>query len=570
MNFLGLNLADGVINTEEAVIASGVDLSEESIRPSKKPLLKTSTPLVGKVRGIYQGGLVVAGGTLYKDFTAIATGFPDSPISFASFGDDTFIASGAIENKVYKGGVLRKMGINPPTQKLIITKTESGNLADGITSDYNYVYTFYDEANDRESAPSPPSDSITLNNDSIGLSGFEQSTNPQVSKRRIYRQGGTWTDYVFVAEIDNDNTIDDSYFDNIADVTLSESITSTTNYPPPLMTQIVAHDGGAFARLFGIGVDGVTLYYSDAFPFAEYWPLANRVIKGDKDDRIMWLESYHSSLIIFTNKRVLVMTGDEPGNFDFKELPGQPGLAAWQSVATSQRDNIFYLSTEGVRALTSEQGIGVKTLELKSEFEVDGTFGFYTETGTSGFYTETNQFGFYTEPLLGTEIGAFFENQYILTHRLGKVHILNSRDTDKTLKASFDAITDITALYNDGGTLLFGDSSGDVYEWGRGTRDSAFTYQSVQTDIGETNRRKRINRVELDIDASNLAVSLLSDGVEKATATFSTTGREKRYLYGGLGSRGRRFSLKFVNSDGDANKIYGFKYDAILIASEKP
>jgi len=105
----------------------------------------------------------------------------------------------SIKIKVSSSSTWRYLGIEAPTQAPSAAVGDAGSL-DGT---YYFRYTYYDSSLDIESNGSPASDAVTVANQEVDLSNIAGTGEPGVDKIRIYGLGGSVTEYMLIATIDN-------------------------------------------------------------------------------------------------------------------------------------------------------------------------------------------------------------------------------------------------------------------------------------------------------------------------------------------------------------------------------
>lgn len=565
MIFGGLNLKDGAVNTLEAVIAQGVDMSQDVIEPSKDHIAMNSSPLAGAVMGIFRRGglLAMAGGTFYDEYVSKATGFSTSAlVAFERVNDRVYFCNGVDECKVYDGAV-RKMGITAPIVAPSVAVSSNGDITG---NGYQWGISFYDSSNDRESILSPISSALNLSAQTAFLSNLEVSSDPAVDRKRIYRMGGNFSEFYFVAEIANSTT---TYTDETADGSLSTSASNSGNEPPPLLSGFVYHNGVMFG--WGHPAYPWRLYYSRTYPYVEAWPLGQYEGIGAYDDPIKSCVSYHGQLLIHTKKRVFLLTGDTPGSYSVHQIPGEPGTVAANSPQAG--DNlVFYFTRQGIRGVTSESGQAIKEKELLPLFDTDEGFGFQAETGQFGIIVSTGQYGGWADYGMGAEVAAFFDDRYIISEADGlKCLVLDGRDkATKGIRAYHIPVAvaggEITCFYQDNDKLFFGTQDGYVKEWQAALTLDDVDYKTVQFDFKKPDDIKLLKEIRVDCKAvpgavtEPLTVEVYCDGTLKATRTIGKTARGVVKFRLPPVCKGYQVALRFVASTGYAVYIYGIKY----------
>jgi len=197
--------------------------------------------------------MVKSGQRLFDNFTEIASNLNSTGLmSGLSFGD-YFYSIDTSTAKVYNrtAGTVQKWGLDPPATPCVAVVGGVGVL----NGDYYYKVTFMSGL--LESAPSPFSAQVSPALEEVDLSSIPISTDSQVTGRRIYRMGGTTTEYYLVALIGDNVTTD--YTDNVADGDLGILLDANNNYPPPTTCQVIVLH---FLRAYMFG---------DTYPGHENW-----------------------------------------------------------------------------------------------------------------------------------------------------------------------------------------------------------------------------------------------------------------------------------------------------------
>lgn len=128
----------------------------------------------------------------------------------------------------------------------ITAPTLSVSGSEDLNGTYVYSITFGNSV--QESSQGLISQPITVTEQGIQLTGIPVSTDPQVTERNIYREGGSLGQFFLVTTL-NDNTTT-TYLDNTSDTTLANNITLTPRRDPPYIFKFIATHQ---ERIFGWG-----------------------------------------------------------------------------------------------------------------------------------------------------------------------------------------------------------------------------------------------------------------------------------------------------------------------------
>lgn len=225
-----------------------------------------------------------------------------------------------------------RVGIDAPTAAPTVAAGAAGNLS----GKYQWRVTF--ESATHESSPGPVSSQLTLTGQQADLTGVPTSTDTQVTKRNIYRIGGTVPEWRFVGSINDNSTT--TFTDNIADVNLGETLGFDRDPPPTEITQFIEHK----QRLLGIA--GNKIYISN-YQEPEGWNVANYLTVGGASD-ILAAASTGSVALILKDTEAFMLAGESLA--DFVLLPiAKVGVLAPDSVVSAE-GVVLWLAHDGVRS----------------------------------------------------------------------------------------------------------------------------------------------------------------------------------------------------------------------------
>ena len=112
---------------------------------------------------------------------------------------------------------LSDFGIDAPASACTASVGGSGTL----TGTYVYYYSFYNSETQTESALSPVSGTVSPSSQYVDLTNIAVSSDSQVDKRKIYRQGAG-SDVIFYCGVINDNTTT-TYVDNTSTLSVEQT-----------------------------------------------------------------------------------------------------------------------------------------------------------------------------------------------------------------------------------------------------------------------------------------------------------------------------------------------------------
>ncbi len=243
-------------------------------------------------------------------WTTLAT-LSGKPLSAVTYKGWVFLAT---ENAMLKtnGSVVYNWGITPPTTAPSAAAGTAGNLS----GTYMWKVTFARQEGTYliESNSSPASSPLTLSNQRAVLT-IPTSPDPQVNRRRIYRTGGTRSDWKLVGELlDNTTT---SFTDNVpdSDLTLQESLRDYKDRPP-VGSLIAVHR----ERVFVVEAARPTKLWFSTYGEPEYFPptppaddpfSGSWVEIGQLDGQpITALAPVGTALAIFKSQSIYLFLGD--------------------------------------------------------------------------------------------------------------------------------------------------------------------------------------------------------------------------------------------------------------------
>lgn len=204
------------------------------------------------------------------------------------------------------------LGIPAPVGPPVATDSAAGNVTGtGLTWVYTFVRKYADNTIE-ESAPSPPSNALTLASRQASVTlpnGSITTADYGITHKRLYRDGGSG--YLFVAEVAIGTS---PTTDNVAAADLGDLIETTDYLPPPDgMTGLVALPNGVMAGFYLNEVYLSEPYRPHAYPllnrYAVNWPIVGLGVVG-------------TSIVVITNAYPYIGRGVDPAAYSFKRDPG--------------------------------------------------------------------------------------------------------------------------------------------------------------------------------------------------------------------------------------------------------
>ena len=270
----------------------------------------------------------------------------EQQFSFAVYQTWCFITNGVdTPLKVDESLNVTRWGIDAPLTAPTLLVAGSSTMV----GTYYYTITFGNSVQESGQGFNPTTQQtvfslpITVSNQGIALTGIPVSTDPQVTKRNIYRLGGGNGTWNLVGTI-NDNTTT-TYTDTLADGDVKQVLV-VFRQPPPLFRYIQAHQG----CIFGYGVDATpnTLYFSN---FDEPWgfnltvqsfPVGN----GSHNDSPVGMASTGSILALVNKDSLYALFGNSISNFAVEYVERTGGTSSTGVI--SAYGSIWWISQHGV------------------------------------------------------------------------------------------------------------------------------------------------------------------------------------------------------------------------------
>lgn len=264
-----------------------------------------------------------------------------------------------------------------------------------------YVYTLVNDLG-WESAPSPPSAAVTVDNGIINKVTIPAQTEPNVIKARVYRASISTVEAVFLFVADVTPAFPKVYTDDAMSSEIGPDLLITTDFdvPPANLRGLLALPCGALC-----GFAGNQLCFSEPeYPYA--WPVKYRL---PTDFNIVGIAALDSTVTVQTEAFLQFATGNLPGDYAMSKASYPQGCVSKRSIAYVS-DGVLYASPDGLY-LVSGGGPPRNATELlftRKEWQAlnpasiiavahdDRYFGFYTRTDGSkgGFILDFRPEGF--------------------------------------------------------------------------------------------------------------------------------------------------------------------------------
>jgi hypothetical protein len=216
--------------------------------------------------------------------------------------------------------------------------TLSGATVSGInvlSNTYTYCYTYVD-ADGVESQPSQYLEISPSGQDVQLTISAETNTPLDISKRKIYRVGGTNPTFNLIAELD-DPTL--TYTDSTRDIDVSriELYNREAESAPSDLTNLIENNGTFYGSV------GDRVYFSiQGQP--EYWSSLDFV---ELSDECTGIGKYGEQVLAFTKASTYLITGFNRNNIAVRELPYKEGCVNSDSIA-NVGESLLWASYNGI------------------------------------------------------------------------------------------------------------------------------------------------------------------------------------------------------------------------------
>jgi len=282
----------------------------------------------------------------------------DYNTDYVEYQDTLYYSNGVdIPKKSSNGSTFYNLGISTPPAALTTQYTGATVLTEAPKI-RQYTYTYYNSTDGSESAPVTYSDELSYEDDSVLVTGFVASSDPQVTNIKLYRLGGTLLDMFLVATLSKTAT---SYSDTLDDLSIAgDALTSQSGGQAPAGLKFLTEHVSMF---FGAKDDKI--YYSDvAYP--NNW---NQFFFIDFDTTITGLGSTQNGLLVFTKSKVYMITGNNPAALSKSILHGSQGCISHKTIKYVN-NTLLWLSLDGI--CTSNGGkVDIVTLPVLGKLNVD-------------------------------------------------------------------------------------------------------------------------------------------------------------------------------------------------------
>lgn len=239
--------------------------------------------------------------------------------------------------KIITDLTVQNVGIAAPTVALVASVGGGGPN----TGDYSWKFTYKNTVTGHESNPSPVSSTITLAAAAGALTSINDSSDPQVDAKVIYRTVANGDGLWFrVAEIGGTVT---TFNDDVEDDDLAELVGEDNGVPPQclfieIFNGMMVYAGQEAPNRNRVSISGVLR------PEAVD-PDNDQDLEPDEEDHISGMKRFGSSLAVYKKRRLFMGSGKAPGEMEF--VPTRVRQGSLGNAIIDFNSSHFYLSQQG-------------------------------------------------------------------------------------------------------------------------------------------------------------------------------------------------------------------------------
>ena len=221
-----------------------------------------------------------------------------------------------------------------------ISKNEAYSSFDWIsTADVrSYVYTYYSTITGFESAPCNVSNEIKVEALYAKVTGFTAPTDPSVDAIKLYRMGGTLTDFFHVVDLAINST---EYNDSKTDIEVlnEEGLLNTYSNikPPSTLRFITEYNNSLFACL------DTQLWFSEP-GVVDTWKSTNWI---QFPEHITGLGATANGLLVFSRNKTWIIVGEDANSYSKYLLSNDQGCVTHNTIQFTDNVLLWY-SLDGI------------------------------------------------------------------------------------------------------------------------------------------------------------------------------------------------------------------------------
>ena len=202
----------------------------------------------------------------------------------------------------------------------------------------SYVYTYYSTATGFESAPCNVSNEIKVEALYAKVTGFAVPTDPSVDAIKLYRMGGTLTDFFHVVDLAINST---EYNDSKTDIEVlnEEGLLNTYSNikPPSTLRFITEYNNSLFACL------DTQLWFSEPGT-VDTWKSTNWI---QFPEHITGLGATANGLLVFSRNKTWIIVGEDANSYSKYLLSNDQGCVTHNTIQFTDNVLLWY-SLDGI------------------------------------------------------------------------------------------------------------------------------------------------------------------------------------------------------------------------------
>ena len=322
-----------------------------------------------------------------------------------------------------------------------ISKNEAYSSFDWISTAAvrSYVYTYYSTATGFESAPCNVSNEIKVEALYAKVTGFAASPDPSVDAIKLYRMGGTLTDFFHVVDLAiNSTEYNDSKTDT--EVLNEEGLLSTYSNikPPSTLRFITEYNNSLFACL------DTQLWFSEP-GIVDTWKSTNWI---QFPEHITGLGATANGLLVFSRNKTWIIVGEDANSYSKYLLSNDQGCVTHNTIQFTDNVLLWYSldgicsSNGGAVDVISFPALGKVVIEPVTSCVVEKQYYLFHDDGTIVVdFRESMRFYTLDLKVKGASYISEFDAMYVLIPSSIGIHKYND-GTDLTFEYKTGKLTE--------------------------------------------------------------------------------------------------------------------------------
>jgi hypothetical protein len=370
-NFGGINVKASPFNLDQTQFLNlvNLDFTEPGAltkRPGSANYLGST--VAGRITGLYSyeklngsSYLIATANTnaysVTNVFSSIRTGLSDGAIfDFVTFVDRLFAANGS-NFFVYDGNSSRSFGIPVPPAPNVVGISN----AVGMSGTYIYRYAYLNDLGQIGGMGTGVTISVAAATNII-LSGFTTIAGYGITSIAIFRTNPGLLQFARIGFVSGSTFVDNNL--SLSNVLGEELLWFTL---APKYVELYNN------QLFFAGFSSApsTVFFSEIGQPEKIQAQNFFEVRTNDGDRITGLKTYNSQLIIFKEKSISTLTGDNPANFLLREISDEYGCLSNRAICIYE-DYLTFLDKKGI-CLFNGANIGIMSNPIEPVFQAMNT-----------------------------------------------------------------------------------------------------------------------------------------------------------------------------------------------------